>query len=118
MIKTIPSVYQGKTIITHPVGNYPDSRGNMWVANSDYLDAPCPTRNNLGPAMNPSITMFQMDTQEPYPGSPFTGGGLTLPWGLVVDGSDTVWVFNFGQAKIERFPLRPPFSPASAASAE
>lgn len=24
------------------------------------------------------------------------GGGLTLPWGVSVDGDDTVWVFNFG----------------------
>jgi hypothetical protein len=51
--------------------------------------------------MNPSITMFQADTQEPYPGSPFTGGGVILPWGLLVDGKDTVWVFNFGFATIE-----------------
>jgi hypothetical protein len=101
VIKTIPSVYQGKTIITHPIGNAPDIEGNMWVANSDYLDSPCPTKNMRGPAMNPSITMFQLGTQEPYPGSPFTGGGVILPWGLLVDGKDTVWVFNFGFATIE-----------------
>ena len=102
VIKTIPSVYQGKTIITHPIGNAPDIEGNMWVANSDYLDSPCPTENMRGPAMNPSITMFQRDTQEPYPGSPFTGGGVILPWGLTVDGKDTVWVFNFGYAPITK----------------
>ncbi len=101
VLKTIPSVYQGKTIITHPIGNAPDIEGNMWVANSDYLDAPCPTRKMRGSAMNPSITMFQMGTQEPYPGSPFTGGGVILPWGLLVDGKDTVWVFNFGFAPLE-----------------
>ena len=103
VIKTIPSVYQGETIITHPIGNAPDIEGNMWVANSDYLDAPCPTRNMLGPAKNPSITMFQVGTQEPYPGSPFTGGGVKLPWGLTVDGKDTVWVFNFGFATLEHW---------------
>jgi hypothetical protein len=27
----------------------------------------------------------------------FVGGGLTIPWGNVVDGNDTVWVFNFGE---------------------
>lgn len=54
-----------------------------------------------GPAMNPSITMFRVDAQEPYPGSPFTGGGVILPWGLLVDGKDTVWVFNFGFVTIE-----------------
>ena len=28
--------------------------------------------------------------------SPFRGGGLTVPWGIAVDGNDTVWVANFG----------------------
>jgi streptogramin lyase len=27
--------------------------------------------------------------------SPFSGGGLTIPWGIVIDGNDTVWVANF-----------------------
>jgi hypothetical protein len=85
VIKTIPSVYQGTTIITHPIGNAPDIEGNMWVATPDYLDAPCPTRKMLGTAKHGSITMFQMDTQEPYPGSPFTGGRAILLWGLTVD---------------------------------
>lgn len=25
----------------------------------------------------------------------FTGGGLTIPWGIAVDGNDNVWVANF-----------------------
>jgi hypothetical protein len=96
VLKTIPSVYQGKTIFTHPIGNAADSRGNIWVANSDWLDAPCPTRRDLGMAQNPSATLLMADTQQPNPGSPFSGGGITLPWGIAVDGNDTVWVFNFG----------------------
>ena len=100
VIKTIPSTYQGKTIITHPIGNATDIEGNIWVANSDYLDSPCPTRTMIGTAENPSISLFRVDTQEPDPGSPFSGGGVTLPWGLTVDGKDTVWVFNFGVVPI------------------
>lgn len=100
LIKTIPSTFQGKTVITHPIGNAADTRGNVWVANSDYLDTPCPAHDNLGPAANPSITLLQASTREPYPGSPFTGGGLTLPWGIAVDGDDTVWVFNFGAVPV------------------
>lgn len=96
LIKTIPTVYQGKTVFSHPIGNAVDSRGNVWVANSDWLDSPCPTKNVLGPAMNPSLTLLLTSTQEPSPGSPFSGGGLTLPWGVAVDGNDTVWAFNFG----------------------
>lgn len=96
LIETLPGLVHGKTVLSHPVGNAADSKGNIWVANSDWLDSPCPTRGNLGSAENPSITLYQMATRQPYPGSPFTGGGLTLPWGIAVDGNDTVWVFNFG----------------------
>jgi hypothetical protein len=70
------------------------------VANSDWLDSTCPTRLQLGTAENPSITLFQGRNRKPYPGSPFTGGGLTLPWGIAVDGDNTVWVFNFGAVKV------------------
>ncbi len=31
----------------------------------------------------------------PYPGLPFTGGGLPGPWAAVVDGNDNVWISNF-----------------------
>ena len=96
LIDTLPGTYPGKAVLSHPVGNAADSKGNMWVANSDWLDSPCPTRTDLGTATNPSITMFQMKNRRPFPGSPFTGGGLTLPWGIAVDGDDTVWAFNFG----------------------
>ncbi|BCA53811.1 hypothetical protein W02_09510 [Nitrospira sp. KM1] len=100
VIDTIPGIYEGRTVLSHPVGNASDSEGNMWVANSDWLDSPCPTRTDLGSATNPTITMFQAKNRRPQPGSPFTGGGLTLPWGIAVDGDDMVWVFNFGAVKV------------------
>jgi hypothetical protein len=97
LIGTLPGAYRGRTVLSHPVGNAADSAGNIWVSNSDWVDSPCPSSpQNLGPAKNPSITMFQAKSRIPYPGSPFTGGGLTLPWGIAVDGNDTVWAFNFG----------------------
>ncbi|HEY1233995.1 MAG TPA: hypothetical protein VGH22_11520 [Candidatus Binatia bacterium] len=100
LIETLSGMYQGKTVLSHPVGNAADIEGNIWVANSDWLDSPCPTRLQLGTAENPSITLFQGRNRKPYPGSPFTGGGLTLPWGIAVDGDNTVWVFNFGAVKV------------------
>ena len=54
------------------------------------------TRNMLGRAKNPSATMYRASDRTPQPGSPFTGGGITLPWGVTVDGDDTLWVLNFG----------------------
>jgi hypothetical protein len=98
----------GRPFLSHPIGDAADSKGNIWVANSDWLDAPCPDRTNVGPALNPSITLFQRDTREPYPGSPFSGGGLTVPWGITVDGNDTVWVFNFGPDGVGPVPTAAP----------
>src|SRR5262249_14736967 len=100
LLDTLPGTYHHKTVLSHPVGNAADVEGNIWVANSDWLDSPCPTRTHLGAATNPSITLYRADTRTPYPGSPFTGGGLTVPWGIAVDGDDTVWVFNFGAVKV------------------
>ena len=67
---------------------------------SNTMSVVSPQGKLMGTAANPSITMFQSKSRKPYPGSPFTGGGLTLPWGIAVDGDDTVWVFNFGAAKV------------------
>src|SRR5262249_13927523 len=41
-----------------------------------------------------SVTLLRPDGT-PYPGSPFTGGGLPGPWAVVVDGNDNVWISNF-----------------------
>lgn len=96
VIDVLPGTAQGRTMITKPIGNAVDSQGNVWVANSDWLDSPCPTRNVLGSATNPSVGMYRGSDRTPAPGSPFKGGGITLPWGVTVDGDDTVWVLNFG----------------------
>lgn len=100
LIATLPGTYHGKTVLSHPVGNAADLEGNIWVANSDWLDVPCPTRRDLGSAKNPSITLYRAGSRTPALGSPFTGGGLTLPWGVAVDGNDTVWAFNFGAVPV------------------
>jgi hypothetical protein len=108
LLKTLASSYKGRTMLTHPVGNASDTHGNIWVANSDMVSTPCPSIIGQGPGTNPSITLYDMETRKPYPGSPFTGGGLTLPWGIAVDGNDTVWVFNFG--------AKPPLTPTLVAT--
>ena len=82
--------------LTHPMGIAADSQGNIWVANSDVVDAPCnPPANDFGDAENPSIALLTPDGKF-HPNSPFNGGGVLLPWGIAVDGNDTVWVANFG----------------------
>jgi hypothetical protein len=88
----------GRTQLSRPMGVASDSRGNIWVANSDFADVPCPPDipQEAG-ATAPSIALFLRDPdRKPHVDSPFTGGGLTIPWGVAVDGNDTVWVANFG----------------------
>ena len=41
-----------------------------------------------------SVSLFHPDGTE-FNGSPFYGGSLPGPWGIVVDGDDNVWVANF-----------------------
>lgn len=94
-----PQAAGGRTVLSRPMGVASDSRGNIWVANSDYIDLPCPPslRPNLASGSAPSIALFlRHPNRQPYSGAPFTGGGLTIPWGIAIDGNDTVWVANFG----------------------
>jgi hypothetical protein len=37
LIAALPGTYQGTTVITKPIGSAVDSKGNVWVANSDWL---------------------------------------------------------------------------------
>jgi DNA-binding beta-propeller fold protein YncE len=94
LIEVIPS----NGHLTRPMGVAADSRGNIWVANSDWMDPPCPPGTpDLGPGTDPSIALFlRHPDRQPHADSPFSGGGLTVPWGIAVDGADTVWVANFG----------------------
>ena len=82
--------------LTHPMGIAADSQGNIWVANSDVVDAPCnPPARDFGDGEHPSVALLTPDGQF-HPNSPFDGGGVLIPWGITVDGNDTVWVANFG----------------------
>jgi hypothetical protein len=99
-----PRDAQGRTVLRRPMGVASDSRGNIWVANSDFMDVPCPPSPtpDLGAATAPSVALFfQGSGNRPHAGKAFAGGGLAIPWGIAVDGNDTVWVANFG------FPFTP-----------
>jgi hypothetical protein len=107
-VEILAGTYKGKRVLRHPAGNAADSQGNIWVANSDWLVNPCPVdAKDLGSATKPSVAMFQAKNHKPYPGAPFKGGGITLPWGIAVDGNDTVWIFNFGTVAVGQPPIHP-----------
>jgi hypothetical protein len=93
-------------VFDRPMGIAADSRGNMWVSNSETLRVPCP-----GGFLNPqstdgSIAMIRRDARATK--GPFTGGGLTIPWGIAVDGDDNVWVANFFEQRLSHFCGRNP----------
>jgi sugar lactone lactonase YvrE len=81
-----------------------DSRGDMWIANSGLISLPCPTANFSLENRGGSLSLLAADGRpRTRRGTTFTGGGLTIPWGIAVDGDDNVWVSNFGQQRISQF---------------
>lgn len=91
--------------IDRPMGIAADSRGNMWIANSGLIELPCPgpidiKLDNRGG----SLSLIKSDaTPVTSGGDAFTGGGLTIPWGIAVDGDDKVWVSNFAEQRVSQF---------------
>ncbi|MEG3627604.1 NHL repeat-containing protein [Streptomyces poriticola] len=94
--------------IKRPMGIASDSLGNVWVSNGGVVVAPC---EGTTPAMlaeavvdivtrhvDASVTMIRPDGSTPR--KPFVNDGLFLPWGMAVDGNDTVWVSNFGGRRV------------------
>ena len=96
-----------------------DSKGNVWVtdrfgngllgmahlvdmgvrlklsgvaAASDYLTKTMSEQQ--GGSKGGTVNLLRPDGT-PYPGSPFTGGGLPGPWAVAVDGNDNIWISNF-----------------------
>jgi hypothetical protein len=95
-------------LLSFPMGIAGDSKGNMWVTNSDHVSVPCvtPFSTHQGGGIGPSLVYFPADSSDASGAQVFglrsdtnpnvNTGGLTIPWGNFVDGNDTVWVFNFG----------------------
>ena len=78
--------------LNKPMGIAADTRGNMWIANSAAVDVPCP-KGGIHSSGTPSVILIHADGVAAA--APFTGGGLTMPWGIAVDGNNNVWVANF-----------------------
>jgi hypothetical protein len=95
-----PAITQGG--INKPMGIAADSRGNMWVANSGLIDVPCPTANVMLGSLGGTLSLISHDGVASSK-SPFRGGGLTVPWGIAVDGNDNVWVVNFFGKRLSQF---------------
>lgn len=109
----------GEEIMKQPMGIAPDSKGNMWVANAGVASPPCPPNASGDDAFysipdeigedgglnkNASITMISNEAPpEVKTFRKVIGGerdGLRWPWGIAVDGKDTIWVANFAGQRI------------------
>lgn len=87
--------------LDHPMGVASDAGGNVWVANSGIIDLPCPYRPPVDPQIG-SLTLLGPDGT-PVQDTAFTGGGLTVPWGITTDGDGNVWVANFAGKRLSHF---------------
>jgi sugar lactone lactonase YvrE len=85
--------------VKRPMGVAVDSLNNAWVSNSGSIVAPCYLGEsiNLPQRKKESVTMFAPDGTT---SAHFTNTGSYLPWGIAVDGDDTVWVANFGGMRV------------------
>jgi hypothetical protein len=94
--------------VSKPLGVATDRFGNAWVANSGVITLPCdPTATAAGvddaSQQSASVTLIAADGAGGRTATMFHGGGLTVPWGIAVDGADNVWVANFGQRRLSQF---------------
>jgi hypothetical protein len=92
-----------------PMGVASDSQGNVWVSLSGRIELPCPPPINKKLTGTAGIAMvnlqgIQVNTRadvlqngDPVP------GGLTIAWGIAVDGADNVWVGNFTTGGLSSF---------------
>jgi streptogramin lyase len=78
--------YQSYTApgMDRPLGVAIDSLGNIWVAN--------PAADFDSTSGGPGAVVAFDPSGNPLPGSPFTGGSISGPWGIAIDGNDNVWV--------------------------
>lgn len=92
-----------------PMGVASDSLGNVWVSLSGQIDLPCPPPISKPPASYAGVAMVNLDgvqvntRPESAPADYIAPGGLTVAWGIAVDGSDNVWVANFTKGGVSHF---------------
>jgi len=82
--------------IHRPMGIATDSRGYMWVANSAKVVLGfCPEAIRFEGGADKGSVVLIKPNGELARQRPFKGAGMETPWGIAVDGDDTVWVANF-----------------------
>ncbi len=92
--------------LARPLGIATDRQGTQWIANSAVVDLTCPssgtgTSIRVSAGAQPAGSITRLTTAGHATG--FSGGGLTVPWGIATDGDGNVWVANFGGQRVSHF---------------
>ncbi|WP_139417883.1 hypothetical protein [Agromyces laixinhei] len=97
------SPFGGSDTFSKPLGAASDSLGNVWVSNSGIIDIPCSSGETLdAPALDLLPLLHGTIVRVGPDGSTerFDGAGMTVPWGIAVDGDDNLWVANFAGRRL------------------
>lgn len=92
--------------LARPLGIATDRQGTQWIANSGVVDLTCPTTGTgtsirVRAVAQPAGSITRLTAAGHATG--FSGGGLTVPWGIATDGDGNVWVANFGGQRVSHF---------------
>ncbi len=97
----VAEIIEGDGFLDRPMGIAVDSRGGKWISNSGLVDAPCPViKNSILDGDDPGTVTWLKPDGTVGPDTTFGGAGLTNPWGIAIDGSDRVYVGNFGGSRL------------------
>jgi LPXTG-motif cell wall-anchored protein len=109
----------------NPMGLAASPDGTVWVSNSGVITLPCPDRPTAaddqqfqsvldarfddtgtftGPGADPfdqaSVAAIAPDGSSV---AQYTGGGITVPWGMATDGAGNAWIANFAGKRLSAF---------------
>jgi hypothetical protein len=98
------SPFGDSNTFSKPLGAASDSLGNVWVSNSGIIPIPCTQDESLElPSPEPKLDGSIVQVGPNGSLARYYGGGLTIPWGIAVDGDDNVWVANFSARRLSHF---------------
>jgi sugar lactone lactonase YvrE len=93
--------------LQRPLGIAIDSNDSKWIANSITIKLPCGSSSDsssLGVTEDRPTPRARITHIDPRGNARnYFGGGLTIPWGIAVDGNDQVWVADFAGQRVSRF---------------
>jgi len=97
------SPFGDSSYFSMPLGAASDSLGNVWVSNSGVIRIPCSSDDTLEVPSPDEEALLEGSVVKVGPDGSldrFFGAGLTIAWGIAVDGDDNLWVANFSGERL------------------